>query len=42
MPADLEAVILRALEKDPARRWQTAHEIEDALSAISERAEAAA
>jgi serine/threonine-protein kinase len=42
VPAELEAVILRALEKDPARRWQTAHEIEDALSAISEKAEAAA
>ena len=42
LPAELEAVILRALEKDPARRWQTADEIVQALSAISEQSQAAA
>jgi serine/threonine-protein kinase len=42
VPAGLESVILRALEKDPARRWQTASEIEEALRAVSDRADAAA
>jgi serine/threonine-protein kinase len=42
VPAELESVILRALEKDPARRWQTAHEIEKALRAVSGKADAAA
>lgn len=41
LPVELEAVILRALEKDPARRWQTTDELLDALSAVSSRAEAA-
>ena len=35
LPSELETVILRALEKDPARRWQTTAELLDALSAIS-------
>jgi serine/threonine-protein kinase len=42
VPADVEAVILRALEKEPGRRWQTADEIVQALSAISERSLTAA
>jgi HAMP domain-containing protein len=42
VPEELEIVILRALEKDPARRWQTAYQVEAALSAISGRADAAA
>jgi len=37
IPADLEAVILRCLEKDPARRFQTVDELNAALNAISER-----
>ncbi len=41
LPAELEAAILKGLEKDPARRWQTADEILEALSAISTKAEAA-
>jgi eukaryotic-like serine/threonine-protein kinase len=41
LPADLEALILRCLEKEPARRFQTVDEILDALSAISSRSEAA-
>ena len=41
LPPELEAVILKGLEKDPARRWQTADEILEALSAISTKAEAA-
>jgi serine/threonine-protein kinase len=41
IPAELEAVILRGLEKDPAKRWQSADELVEALSAISARAEAA-
>jgi HAMP domain-containing protein len=42
VPPELESVILRALEKDPARRWQTADAIEEALSAVSDRADSAA
>jgi len=42
VPAELEGVILRALEKDPARRWPTAGAMEEALSAVSGRAGAAA
>jgi serine/threonine-protein kinase len=42
LPRDLEDVILRALEKEPARRWQTADEIVEALSAISEQSQTAA
>src|SRR5262249_54379496 len=41
LPADLETVILRCLEKEPARRFQTVDEVLDALSAISSRSEAA-
>jgi serine/threonine-protein kinase len=41
VPADLAAVILRGLEKDPARRWQSTAELLDALSAISQKTEAA-
>jgi serine/threonine-protein kinase len=41
LPAELEAVILRGMEKDPARRWQRAEDLLQALSAISAKAEAA-
>jgi serine/threonine protein kinase len=37
IPAELEAVILRCLEKDPARRFQTVDALNEALNAISER-----
>lgn len=39
--AELEAIILRGLEKVPARRWQKAEDLLQALSAISAKAEAA-
>jgi serine/threonine protein kinase len=42
IPAPLESVILRALDKDPARRWQTADAIQEALSAVSGTADVAA
>jgi serine/threonine-protein kinase len=32
VPADLQAVVLRCLEKDPARRFQSADELEQALA----------
>jgi serine/threonine protein kinase len=32
VPAALDAVVMRALERDPARRWPTAHEMERALA----------
>ncbi|MFO0841051.1 MAG: serine/threonine-protein kinase [Gemmataceae bacterium] len=32
VPADLEAVVLRGLEKEPARRFQSAEELEQALA----------
>lgn len=35
IPADLEAVVLRLLEKDPARRFQAAGELKAALEATS-------
>ena len=41
LPADLEAVILKCLEKDPAKRWQTIDELLEALSALSVKGEAA-
>jgi eukaryotic-like serine/threonine-protein kinase len=41
LPADLEATILRCLEKDPNRRFQKVDEILDSLTAISTRVEAA-
>ena len=41
LPADLEGAILKGLQKDPARRWQSAGEMLDALSAVSTKAEAA-
>jgi serine/threonine-protein kinase len=39
---ELEAVILKGLAKDPAKRWQTTDELLDALSAVSTKGEAAA
>jgi serine/threonine-protein kinase len=39
---ELEAVILKGLAKDQAKRWQTTDELLDALSAVSTKAEAAA
>ncbi len=41
IPPELEAAILKGLEKDPAKRWQTTDEVLEALSAISTRSEAA-
>ena len=41
LPVDLEATILRCLEKDPNRRFQRVDEILDSLTAISSRVEAA-
>ena len=41
LPLELEAAIVKGLEKDPARRWQTADALLDALSAISTKTEAA-
>jgi serine/threonine protein kinase len=35
MPADLQRVIQRALEKDPARRYQTAAELRDELKRLT-------
>jgi serine/threonine protein kinase len=39
---ELEALILKGLAKDPAKRWQTTDELLEALSALSEKGEAAA
>jgi serine/threonine-protein kinase len=41
LPAELEAVIVKGLQKDPAQRWQSADELLEALSAISTKSEAA-
>jgi serine/threonine-protein kinase len=41
IPPDLEAAILKGLEKDPGRRWQSTEEVLEALSAVSSRAQAA-
>jgi serine/threonine-protein kinase len=35
VPADLQAVVLRCLEKDPARRFPDAHSLEQALAACA-------
>lgn len=37
IPQDLQAVILRCLEKDPLKRFQTVDALTDALNAISDR-----
>jgi len=42
LPPELEAAILKGLQKDPARRFQSADEVLEALSAVSSKAEAAA
>jgi serine/threonine-protein kinase len=39
VPADLEAVVLCCLEKDPSRRYTTAQELEEALAACACAAE---
>jgi len=41
LPADLEAVILKCLEKNRDKRYQTVDELTEALNAISERQAAA-
>jgi len=41
LPPELESAIVKGLEKDPAKRWQSADELLLALSAISARSEAA-
>jgi len=41
LPADLEAVILKCLEKDRDKRFQTVDQLTEALNAISERQAAA-
>jgi serine/threonine-protein kinase len=42
LSAELEALILKGLAKDPAKRWQTTTELLEALSALSAKSEAAA
>jgi len=42
VPADLEAVILRCMQKDPGSRYQTVSALLDALSALSTRVDASA
>jgi len=42
LPAELEALILKGLAKDPAKRWQTSDQLLEALSALSAKGEAAA
>jgi len=41
LPVDLEAVILKCLEKDRDKRFQTVDELTEALNAISEKQAAA-
>jgi HAMP domain-containing protein len=41
LPAELEAVILKGLQKDPAKRWQKADDVFEALSVVSRKADAA-
>jgi serine/threonine-protein kinase len=41
LPAELEAIVMKGLRKEPSKRWQKADELLEALSAISARAEAA-
>ena len=41
LPVELEAVILKCLEKDRSKRYQTVDELTEALNAISERQAAA-
>ena len=36
-PKDLEAIVMRALDKDPERRWQTAEDMRDALLRFARR-----
>jgi len=36
LPASLEAVILKAMEKDPAKRWSSGAELEQALADLEE------
>ena len=42
VPVELEAVILRCLEKDPGRRFSQVGDLQDALSALSSTVEAVA
>ena len=41
LSAELEAVILKGLQKDPAKRWQKADDVFEALSVVSRKADAA-
>jgi serine/threonine protein kinase len=41
LPPELEAAILKGLQKDPAKRWQSADELLEALSSVSAKADAA-
>lgn len=42
LSAELEALILKGLAKDPAKRWQTTDQLLEALSVLSAKGEAAA
>jgi serine/threonine protein kinase len=42
VPADLETIVLRCLEKDPGRRWQTIEELKAGLDTVAARVEAVA
>jgi serine/threonine-protein kinase len=41
LPEELDAAVARGLQKDPARRWQSAAELLEALSSVSAKAGAA-